>query len=52
VGKKEDILENLVYVGYALEKWLTVEKFPELKKVVGNYIKYYGSNSRHDQFNQ
>jgi len=38
VEEKEDILENLVYVEFVLEKWLTVVKFPELKRVVGNYI--------------
>ncbi len=32
----EGILENLAYVEFVSEKWLTVVRYPELRKVVGN----------------
>ncbi len=38
--EKEVILENLVYAEFVLERWLIREKYPELKKVVGNIFKF------------
>jgi hypothetical protein len=38
VEEKEGILESLAYAEFVLEKWQTVEKYPELKRVAGNYI--------------